>query len=236
MCVNIAAERSLSGTPMHLLLVDAPNRAVPMNGIFHARLGPFRALVCSYAMDGICRLPNSAVALWTGYWVTQRELSRINLDCATGSTAAYNTTCGFEQSSVFNPAFAVRDAIPNLPTAPPSPLLPTTSATTYFLREFDPFPSCSILTFWRPSFANHPRAFFSSGDYCTALFGRLQHGLTSGRLLSQTSHFLWRFFCVSSLLYSPDLACGLLWERIIFCFRIVSSFKLCVLVWPLNGP
>ena len=38
MYVRAAAERSLSGTPMHLLLVDAPNRAVPINGMFHARL------------------------------------------------------------------------------------------------------------------------------------------------------------------------------------------------------
>ena len=63
MYVNVAVERSLSGTPMYLLLVYAPNRAIPINGIFHARLGPLRALVCSYAMDGIRRLPKSAVAL-----------------------------------------------------------------------------------------------------------------------------------------------------------------------------
>ena len=41
MYVRAAAERSLSGTPMHLLLVDATNRAVPMNGMFHARLETF---------------------------------------------------------------------------------------------------------------------------------------------------------------------------------------------------
>ena len=33
-----------------------------------------------------------------------------------------------------------------------------------------PSPSCSILTFGRPAFADHPRASFSSGDYSTALF------------------------------------------------------------------
>jgi len=53
MYVRAAAERSLSGTPMHLLLVDAPNRAVPINGMFHARLEPLRAFVSSYPMDGI---------------------------------------------------------------------------------------------------------------------------------------------------------------------------------------
>jgi len=32
---------------MHLLLVDAPNHAVPINGMFHARLEPLRAFVSS---------------------------------------------------------------------------------------------------------------------------------------------------------------------------------------------
>jgi len=56
MYVRAAAERSLSGTPMHLLFVDAPNRAVPINGMFHARLEPLRAFVSSYSMDGILRI------------------------------------------------------------------------------------------------------------------------------------------------------------------------------------
>ena len=78
----------------------------------------------------------------------------------------------------------------------PMLLLPTTSTTPYFLHASDPSvnffarPSCSILTSGRLPFVNHPRAFFSSGDYSTALFGRLQHDLTLGRLLSQHSHLL----------------------------------------------
>ena len=56
MYARAAAERSLSGTPMHLLLVDSPNRAVPINGMFHARLEPLRAFVPSYPMDGILRI------------------------------------------------------------------------------------------------------------------------------------------------------------------------------------
>jgi len=55
MYVRAAAERSLSGTPMHLLLVDAPNRAVPINEMFHARLEPLCAFVSLYPMDGILR-------------------------------------------------------------------------------------------------------------------------------------------------------------------------------------
>ena len=60
----------------------------------------------------------------------------------------------------------------------------------------DPPCFCLILTFGRPSFADHPHAFFSSGDYSTALIGRLHHGLTFGRLLSQPAPFLWRFIFV----------------------------------------
>ena len=56
MYVRAAAQRCLSGTPMHLLLVDAPNRALPVNGMFHARLEPLRAFASSYPMHGILRL------------------------------------------------------------------------------------------------------------------------------------------------------------------------------------
>jgi len=82
----------------------------------------------------------------------------------------------------------------------PVPLLPTTSATPYFLRASDPSanffarPSYSILTSGRIPFADYSRTIFSSGDYFTNLFGRLQHGLIFGRLLSQHLHFLW-WFC-----------------------------------------
>ena len=56
MYVRAAAARSSSGTPMHLLLVDAPNRALPINGMFHARLEPLRTFVSSYPKDGILRI------------------------------------------------------------------------------------------------------------------------------------------------------------------------------------
>ena len=53
MYVRAAAERSLSGTPLHLLLVDAPNRAISMDENFHAGLEPLRPFVCSYPIDRI---------------------------------------------------------------------------------------------------------------------------------------------------------------------------------------
>jgi len=42
MYVRAAAERSLSGTPMHLLLLDAPNRVNFMDENFHAGKFPCR--------------------------------------------------------------------------------------------------------------------------------------------------------------------------------------------------
>ena len=51
-------------------------------------------------------------------------------------------------------------------------------------------------------------------------FGGLQHGLTFGRLPTQPSHFsLLVYFChVPTVVYRYSL----LWERIVFCYRVVS--------------
>jgi len=55
-----------------------------------------------------------------------------------------------------------------------------------------------------------------------SFFGRLQHGSTSRRPSSQPSHFLQRFiFCEFPTVLSKY---SLLWERIVFCFHVVSSF------------
>jgi len=114
-CMYALPDRSLSRTPMRLLLVDAPNRAIPMNGMFHAKLQPLRAFISSYPIDGILR----------AYEKCGRPINRILND--------------------------------------------TTSAFTHQPRLCHT--DCSILTFGRPSFADHPRAFFSSGDYSTVLLG-----------------------------------------------------------------
>jgi len=51
-------------------------------------------------------------------------------------------------------------------------------------------------------------------------FGRLQHGLTFGRLPSQPSHCsLSVYVChVTTVVYRYSL----LWERVVFCYRVVS--------------
>jgi len=72
---------------------------------------------------GFCELSGGVVTLWTGKWKPHQALSLINIDCATGSTAAYNTTIRvFERSSTFNPASAVLDAPAHVPLALLSPL------------------------------------------------------------------------------------------------------------------
>jgi len=53
----------------------------------------------------------------------------------------------------------------------------TLQQTSLLALPQDPSPSCSIFTFGRHSFADHPRALFSLGDYSPALFGRLPRGL-----------------------------------------------------------
>jgi len=62
MYVRAATERSLSGTPMHLLLENAPNGAIPVNRMFHARLEPLRTFLRTLR-TGYGELLKIAVAL-----------------------------------------------------------------------------------------------------------------------------------------------------------------------------
>jgi len=161
--------------------------------------------------------------------VTQRALSRINLNCATGSTTAYNTTRVFEQWSIFSPAIADRDATAHVPQAPLSPILLTASATPHFLRSSD----TPANFFARPS----PSArFWPSGDPL------LQITLARSFLRETTVLFFWTtsarfdlretfitiltiflavYFCLVPTVLSKY---SVLWEHIVFCFRVVSSF------------
>ena len=146
--------------------------------------------------------------------MTQRALSRINLDCATGSTAVNNTIIRVFERSTFNPASAVRDAPAHVPRALPSPLLPTASVTPYFLRSSDP----SANFFARPSartfpflldfdlretfFRRPPSRVLFFGTSVQTFFGRLQHGLSpSGDLYHNLENFTSGLFLFSP--YSP---------------------------------
>jgi len=164
-------------------------------------------------------------------------LSRINFDCATGSTAAYNTTRVFEQWSILNSAFAVRDAAAHVPLALPSPLLLTASATWQH-RTFcalltlqwtsalalpqESAPSCLILTFRKLFFADHPHVFFPSGDYRTDPFWTtstrfdLQQTFITTLTFSPVVHFLLGPYSPIQILFVIGAYC--------FLFRVVSSF------------
>jgi len=63
MYVRAAAERSLSGTPMHLLLVDAPNRAVPITECSMHDWSLYALWFLRTLWTGYCEFLRSAVAL-----------------------------------------------------------------------------------------------------------------------------------------------------------------------------
>ena len=97
MYVRAAAERTLSGTPMHLLLVDAPNRAVPINGMFYARLEPLRAFVSSYRMDGILRISEKC----------SRPINGIMSDTTSAFTDQPRLCCRKHRTLQYHPCFRV---------------------------------------------------------------------------------------------------------------------------------
>ena len=86
-----------------------------------------------------CELSGGVVTLrlFTGKWKPHRALSLISLVCVTGSTAVYNTIDD-------------RDASAHVTQALPSPILPTGSATPYFLRSSDPEANFFARPFARP--------------------------------------------------------------------------------------
>jgi len=179
MYVRAAAERSLSGTPMHLLLVDAPNHAVPINGMFHARLEPLRAFVSSYPIDGILRISEKCGRPINGILSDTPSAFTDQPRLCCRKHRAYNTIRVFEQWSSSNLAFADRDATAQVPPAPLSPLLLPTSAAPYFLRSSNP----SVNFFARPSartvpfLLDFPETFFHRPPSCVFFFGRLQYRL-----------------------------------------------------------
>jgi len=120
-----------------------------------------------------------------------------------------------------------------------------------YCRQQAPRPNfCACLTIKRTSSLALPlpARFWPSGDLLSQtilarsflrettgplFFGRLRHGLTFGRLLSQPSHFSLSvyFRYVPTVVYRYSL----LRERIVFCFRVVSVSKwyllLHVFIW-----
>jgi len=230
MYVRAAAERSLSGTPVHLLLVDGPNRAVSINRMFHARLEPLRAFVSSYPTDGIlqnsakCSRPiNGILGDTTSAFTDQPRLccrkhsrlqhhlcfrAMINLQPRIRWPRSWCYRTRATSTSVDPTTNSKRHALLSACVRPLSELLcsPFPFLTDFDLREtFFCRPSSHVLFFGRLQHRS---------------FGRLQHGLTFGRLPSQPSNFPLSVY----LCYVPTVVFrySLLWERIVVCFRVVS--------------
>jgi len=175
-----------------------------MKKFFHAELESLRAFVYSYPMDRILR----AFGQRCGH------IDRILSDTLRALINQTQLCCKKLRSLQHHPCFRaminlqprirrVHDATAHLPTAPPSPLLPTASATPFFLRSSDPsadfFARPSSRTFHFLLNFDLRGTFFHRPPSRVLFFGRLQyrhfgttstHGLTFGRLLSYPSHFL----------------------------------------------
>jgi len=142
MYVRAATERSMSGTPMHLLPVDAPNRAIPINGMFHARMEPLRAFGSSYPMDGILRASEKCGRPINGILsdTTSAFTDQPGLCCRKHRSLQHHPCFGALinlqpriRRSTSNPAFADRDAT--------APVAPTTASkrNTLLSALFCPF-------------------------------------------------------------------------------------------------
>jgi len=100
--------------------------------------------------------------------------------------------------------------------------LPTLPRTSPLALPQEPSPSCSIMIFGRLSFADHSRAFFSSGDFSTDLFWTTSTRFDFRETFITTFTFsLVVYFCQVHTVLSKY---SLLWERVVFCFHVVVSF------------
>ena len=200
MYVRAAAERSLFGTPMHLLLVDAPNSTVHINGMFHARLEPLRAFVSLYPMDGILRASEKC----------GRPVHRILSDTTSAFTdqlrLCQRKHCSLQHYPCFRaminlqPRTGIRRPWCYSSRATGTPVAPTANSKLNVLLSAPFWPFSELL---RSPFHRNlplPAWFWPSGDFLSQttlarfflwettepiLFGQLQHGLTFSRSLSQ---------------------------------------------------
>jgi len=203
MYVRTAAERSLSWTPMHLLFVDAQNRAIPINGMFHARLEPLRAFVSSYPMDGILRAHGKCGGPINGM------LSDTTSAFTDQPRLCYRKHRSLQHHPYFRAMMNLQPRI-RRPWCSSSrttgtPVAPTADSKRNALLSAVFWPFSELLRSPFLKTLQLPARFWPLGDLllqttlaCSFLrettvpsfFGRLQHGLTFGRPLWQPSHFL----------------------------------------------
>jgi len=175
MYVRAAAERSLSGTPMHLLLVDAPNRAVPINKRFHARLEPLRAFVSSYPTDGILQISEKC----------SHPINRILSDTTSAFTDQPRLCCRKHRSLQHHPCFrAMINLRPRIHRprcyrsgATGTPVDPTTNSKRHTLLSARVRPLGILLRLPFPFLINFDlqETFFRRPSSRVLFFGRLQY-------------------------------------------------------------
>jgi len=153
-----------------------------MHEIFHTGLEPSCAFVCSYPLDGILRASGERC----------RPINGILSDRTSAFTDQPQLCCRKHRSLQHHPCFrAMVNLQPRIrrprcssARATCTPVAPTADSkrnallcallnlprTSSLAVPQEPSPSCSILIFGRLSFAGHPRAFFSPGDFSTDIF------------------------------------------------------------------
>jgi len=203
MYVRATAERSLSGTPMHFLLVDASNRAISINGMFHTKLEPLRAVVSSYPMDGILRAYqkwgrpiNGILGDTTSAFTDQLRLC-YRKHCSLQHHPWFRAMINF-QPRICRPRWsssrATSTPVAHTADSKRNALLPAlfwsfSELLRSPLRKNLPLPARCWPSEDFLSQTTLARCFLRETIVPT-FFRRLQHGLTFGRPLSQPSYFL----------------------------------------------
>jgi len=214
---------------MHLLLVDAPNRTVPINRMFHARLEPLRAFVSSYPMDGISRNSEKCSG----------PINGILSDTRSAFTDQPRLCCRKHRTLQHHPCFrAMINLQPRIrrprcyrTRATSTSVDPTTDSKRHVLLSAHVRPLSQLLRSPFPFLLDFDlrETFFRRPSSRVLFVGRLQYRSflddsntvsPSGDLCHNLQIFLCRFVFVTSLQSSTDRVC---YESVlIFCFSVVS--------------
>jgi len=160
---------------MHLLLVDASNRAVPINGMFHARLEPLCTFVSSYPMDGILRISEKC----------GRPINVILSDTTSAFTDQPRLCCRKHRSLQHHPCFrAMINLQPRIrrprcyrTRATSTPVDPTTDSKRHALLSARVRPLSELLRSPFPFLLDFDlrETFFRRPSSRVLFFGRLQY-------------------------------------------------------------
>jgi len=215
--VRATTERSLSGTPMYLLLVHAPNLVVPINGMFHVRLDPLRAFVSSYPMDWILRISEKC----------SRPINGFLSDTTSAFPDQPRLYCRKHRNLQHHPCFRTminlqprirRLRCYNSSRATDTPVDPTTDRKRHTLLSARVRTLVELLRLPLPFLLDFDlrETFFCRPSSRVLFFGRLQYRSfsndsntvwPSGDLRHNLQTFLCQFIFVTSLQSSTDIVC-----------------------------